>query len=279
MHLVHGTANELRDLNVVIRPPNVFPNVAQSLPTTAAAMHEALVDLADRWRRARDAALRALVPAHTEPESLLATALARAPDEAQRRVFDNSLRLGRGFARTFGVALSLEQLRDSFPHLGVPCLHGTLRDIDAAFYLERNGCANEALGPAACDFMREAINGLVLGITGDVRHARHESRGRGGERCVDLLHEDPESALRFGPIPEATREVLASVTRTARAFDSASEVTFLGISENVLTYRIDRRTGPGEVNVRTLVERSVRRKLPGLSLREISPRPVIDGDA
>ncbi len=251
-------------------------------------MDEALVDLADRWRRARDAALRPFAPADTEPAALLATALESlragqplesAADEAQRRAFDNSLRLGRGFARTYGVELTLEQLREVLPRLGVPCLHGAVREIEGGFYLERSGCALGPLGPAACDFMREAIHGLVLGITGDLRHARHESRGHGGETCVDLLHADSASALRFGPIPEATREVLDGVTRVARMFDSASEITFLGVSENVLTYRIDRRAGPGDVSVRALVERTVRRKLPALSLQEISPRPVLDGDA
>lgn len=242
-------------------------------------MHEALVDLADRWRRARDAALRPFAPAEIDAAALPATALERAPDEAQRRVFDNSLRLGRGFARTYRAELTLQQLRDALPHLGVPCLHGEVREIDGGFYLERSSCALGALGAAGCDFMREAIHGLVLGITGELRHARHESRGHGGERCVDLFHADSESAPRFGPIPEATREVLEGVTRVARMFDSASEITFLGVAENVLTYRIDRRAGPGDVSVRALVERTVRRRLPTLSLQELSPRPVFDGDA
>lgn len=241
-------------------------------------MQEELIDLGDRWRRARDAALRSVLSAGTTPSGLLAAALKSAPDEAHRRVFDNSLQLGQGFARTFKVELTLEQLRDALGSLGVPCLHGTVSECEGeeAFYLERGGCANAALGPAACDFFREAISGLVLGITGGIRHARHESVGRGHARCLDLLHVDPESPLRFGAIPEELHSALERARRIARAFDSTIEVTFLGLSEGVLIYRIDRRGSQSNVSVTALVERTVRREHPALALMEISPRSVFE---
>lgn len=238
-------------------------------------MHEALADLADRWRRARESALRAFAPADTPPQALLATALARAPADAERRVFENSLRLGRGFSRTFRVELTLRDLREVLTSLGLPCLHGAVHEADGALFVERRGCVDESYGPAACDFLREAIAGLTLGITGGIRHARHESRGHGGASCIDFFHVDPESALRFGPIPPDARDALASVSRLARMFDSASEVTFLGVAEGVLSYRVDKRSGPSDVSVRALVEREVKRKLPALSLLEVSPRSVM----
>lgn len=212
---------------------------------------------------------------------LLAAATAKDASRAQRRAFDHSLRLGRGFARTYGVELGLEELPQTLGMLDVPCLQGCWRaiDDDRALLLERDECPAARLGPNACDFFREASSGLVLGLTGGIRHARLESRGHGDARCIDLFHEDPESPLRFGTIPAAMRGDLARVRALARAFDSSAEVEFLGVSEGVLLYRLDRRTGASDVSVRGLVERAVSRRFPELSVREISPRPVLAHEA
>lgn len=240
---------------------------------------EALADLAGRWSRARCSALRAVVAGRDGSEDdLLPIALATDAAQVHHRVFDNSLRLGGGFARLHGV-LAFADMPRALGAMRVPCLDGAWRCFDGeeALALARPGCPLGTSGAAACDYWREAIGGLVLGMTGGARHARHESLGRRGERCVDYFYVDPESPLRFGPLPESLGAELERVRRTARAFDGATTVRFLGVSEGVLLYRIDRAGCGGQLDVRAIVERAVKCRFPDLELREISPRSVFDG--
>lgn len=242
-------------------------------------------DLSARWRHARRAALRAQLP-ESGPEAgdddLLAAGLAANADDATKRVFDNSLRLGVGFTRAFDKELSLGELPAALSELEAPCLAGTWAPAEGdepALTLARDGCPAAKLGPAACEFWREAIDGLVLGITGGIRHARHESVGHGGARCFDVVYVRPESPLRFGAIPSEIRDALEEVRRTAATFDSTVRVDFMGISQETLYYQLTRAGCGGDLSISSVVERAVRRRLPDLKLREISPRPVLGTDA
>jgi len=246
-------------------------------------VEEALADLAARWRFARRAALRGALPATAAAEEgddgLLARAIGEKHPEIERKVFDNSLKLGTGFSHFFDREVPLGELPSLLSRMGVPCLHGAWSEAQGggARVLERGGCP--AAGAEACGWWREAISGLTLGVTGGVLHARHQSVGSGGARCVDVFYLDPESPLRFGPIPDEMGEGLAEVSRVARAFDSTVNVEFLGVSEGVLFYQIHQPGCGGGVSVSSGVERGLRRKFPGLGLREVSPRPVLDEQA
>lgn len=244
-------------------------------------MSEILIDLAARWRRARRAALQASVaPGSTDEteQDLLVRAFQEDRGGVLKRVFDNSLRLGVSFARYHGSEIPLGELPAVLPRLGAPCLSGRYRpcEEEPAFFLEQGGCGIEALGPAACDWWREAIEGLVLGITGGIFYTRHASAGHGGGVCVGVLYMHPESPLRFGPIPEVMRDATAGVTRTVRAFHSSLEVEFLGMSEGILFYRIRRRgCGDTPLHAQSLVERGIHRHFPGVELREVTERSVL----
>lgn len=256
----------------------------------AAFSREVISDLAARFRHARRAALRAIVPDAIDRESeedLLIRALGSADaSDLERRVFENCLALGRSFARFFGATLSLADLPRVLPELGSPCLDGVfaIDSADPALTLLREGCAS-LLGARgtphdgrACSYWREAIEGLVLGLTGGVVMSRHERRGGGSERCVDVFHLDPHGPHRFGPIPDDARGVLAVVQRLAHAFDSSVDVEFLGVNESVLHYRVRRREPSSVVSIASLVERSVRRRLPHLSVRQVTERAVFGAD-
>lgn len=266
----------------MVRSPTPADSNARP-PVETSSLAEAAADLGERWRRARAAAL-GLPASPGAPEGPgLAAALAADPAGALQRVFLNSLRLGQGFTRFFRAEITLVELPDLLPRLGLPCLQGCYRHErgGAAVILERPRCAAGAeLGAAVCDFHREAILGLSLGVTGEVELVRHESAGHGASRCVDVFHADPdpESPLRFGPISAAVREELSAVTSTVHAFDSHAELRFLGVSEGVLFYRLGASARPGGLHLQSIVERSVRRRLPGIELREVSPRPVLSGE-
>jgi hypothetical protein len=242
-----------------------------------ALVSELIGDLASRWRRARLASLRAIDPQAPDgisDDERLERALAVDAEGAQRAVFDNSLRLGGSFARFAGRELGLDELPELLGSFPVRCLAGAWRASpdEPGAYLERSGCPSAAAG--ACDWWREAISGLVLGVTGGILHARHESRGHGDARCVDVVFLRARAPLRFGPIPEPMRPALERVRRLARAFDALAEVAFVGLSEGTLFYELTEPAVAGGIGVRSLVERELHRRLPALAVREITPRAV-----
>lgn len=242
---------------------------------------ESLRDLSERWRRARRAALRAVVVPTTGDDGedqLLAQALGVDCDSTLRHVFENSLKLGTGFARFFHTEPALEDLPAVLARLMTPCASGTwtvLQEGEPALRLERAGCPAAAHGSAACDYWREAISGLVLGMSGFL-HGRHASRGHKDPSCIDVFFLTPQSEHRFGPIPDEMRETLEGAVRLVKRFDSRVEIEFLGIAEGVLYYHEKR--GGGEVSTASQLKSAVQRRFPDLSLRELSPRPVLAGE-
>ena len=116
---------------------------------------DALAEFAARWRRARKAARE----------------LPGDERERLRRAFENSLRLGEGFVRFNRTQIAPERLPEVLGQLGSPCLLGRWSEVtdEAGYWLERAPCRAGA-DPGCCDHWREAIGGLVLGLTGGVRH-------------------------------------------------------------------------------------------------------------
>jgi hypothetical protein len=249
------------------------------LSLARAAVHRVLAELTARWQRARRSALAAALSreAGQEPEAaLLALALDQAPEQALRAVFDNSLRLGQGFRRFYRADLTLSDLVRVLPELGSPCLAAAWTHLPeaTAYRSDRAPCAAASAHARACDYWREAVNGLVLGLTSGVHHARHESAGNGGTRCVDVLYVHPQSPARFAPIPDQISGGLAALCRTACIFDSSAEIEFLGLGENVLYYTVrSNRTDVG-LDLTSVIQRGVKRRFPWLTARDASPRAV-----
>ncbi|MEW6433057.1 MAG: hypothetical protein AB1730_16255 [Myxococcota bacterium] len=242
---------------------------------------EAVDDLSRRWRRARLAAARAVTgaPAASDDEAALtACASETDPVELHRRLFENSARLGGGFVRFHRHRVTLDELPGLLSALDSPCLAGarweavpgepTLKGTRPPC---RTGCDS-----ATCDAWREAIDGLVVGLTGEGRHTRTASAGHGQPACVDVITLNPESAHRYGELPGDALPVLERVQRFVRRFDG-TDVRFLGVSEGVLLYQL-RVSGCGDTRgaARAHVEATLAKKLPHLGLRELSPRPVLD---
>lgn len=240
-------------------------------------MDRVIEDLANRFRFARRSALLSVCPGSgaLDEAALLPLALERDSAAVHKRVFENSLRLGWGFTRFYGHELGLSELPRVLGALDVPCATGAWSTpCEGALQWERGGCGASGGRKAVCDYWREALDGLVLGLGGGTHHARHASRGAGNPACVDVLFVDPESPLRYGPIPEEMRSSLDRVVALAKSFDSRHSLEFVGLSEDVLFYR-ESAAIEGNVSVRSFVERAVQRRFPQLHLQDTSPRPVL----
>ncbi|MCG3173688.1 MAG: hypothetical protein GMKNLPBB_01888 [Myxococcota bacterium] len=242
-----------------------------------------LDDLAIRWSKARQAALRGCLDkggsgAPELPEhDLLTRALAHDPAGVEKALFDNSLKLGRGFRQYYKTDIQLADLPRLFPQMNTPCCDGVFRGDESgqALYLVRGGCSLKEIGPRACDAWREAINGLVLGLTRGLGHSRHDSICHGGESCVDVIHTEG-SRLRYGPVPEDIQNETSRAMRQVALFDGSARLELLGMNEGVLFYRLHQEPGR-DFNLQGHFERSIRQRLPHLEMREASPRPVITG--
>lgn len=251
------------------------------LTPTAVTPSEAVDDLSRRWRRARLAAARAVTgaPAEADDEAALTACAAETdPVELHRRLFEHSARLGDGFVRFHRHRVTLDELPALLTALDSPCLAAVRWEAvsgEPTLRGTRPPC-RASCDAATCDAWREAIDGLVLGLTGEGRHTRTASAGHGQAGCVDVITMDPESPHRHGELPDDVVPVLEGVQRFVRQFQGA-DVRFLGVSEGVLLYQLD-VSGCGDTRgaARAHVEATLAKKLPHLGLRELSPRPVLD---
>lgn len=198
--------------------------------------------------------------------------MARDAAATLRRVFDNGRLLGQGFSRTHRLDLTLPDLTAMLPLLGAPCVAGGLRrePTTQASLSIRPPCAESR--PAWCAYWRESLHGLVNGLSSSVWYSRVASPPGGSDTCVDLLHVDPWSPLRFQPVPEDLVPLLGEVAAMLRRLSPSAGVAFLGMAEGALHVRVDdpQRTDLGAVLTRTLA-----RARPGLEVRDASSRSVL----
>jgi hypothetical protein len=176
------------------------------------------------------------------------------------------------------VRNTLDTLPRLLSQLDVPCLaFGKWSDVAGGKTLSRRPCSqNKTAGE--CDYYREAIDGLVIGLTEEVRHTRHKSLGHGDDSCLDMLYDDPTTNARFGPLPDDVSEAAGPLQRLLKSFSSDLKLTLLGVSEGVLLYRLEAKDGCSTVSLaRQLIERNLSKKVPHLTLRELSPKSVFEG--
>lgn len=238
-------------------------------------------DLSARWALARLAALRTIVGERAQGNEveLLAAALEVDTPGTLRRVFDNSARLGAGFRRHYRQHLTLGTLPALLAQLDIACLKGGhWRTAESAAQLERPACVAERKA-GRCDYWREAIDGLVVGLSDQVRHTRHRSFGHGDDACLDVLYDGPASEARYGPLPAGAAEAVHGIQRLLSRFSQQFKLTLLGLSEGVLLYRLDGDAGTVPEPVQTLIERELTKLFPHFERRELSPRPVYGGPA
>jgi len=234
-------------------------------------------DLATRWSNARVAALKkVLAEAHPESEPQWALrALSLDSKQTLKNVFDNSLALGRSFCRHHGLVLERADLVAVLPHLEVECTDRHAGHEEAFAALARTPCPNVSV----CDYFREAIDGLVLGLSdGEVFHRRHRSAGHADETCMDVLFEPAAGtdALRFGAIPQALSTELDALARRLRLMPGIN-VRFAGVSEGVLSYEI--LTAGTDIAADAVVKTQISRRFPQLTPRSVAPLAVISEEA
>lgn len=198
----------------------------------------------------------------------------------ERDVFDHSRAVGLSLQQALGGPLSLSTLVSLLADAPVGCLQGEWQRQGRGFRLQRMGCGAGSCAQV-CDYWREAVDGLVMGLGDDARYARQQSQGHGAEVCVDVFYAggnpETDAAQRFAPVPETVLAQLSPLQALLKK--QGVTLTFIGCAEKVLFYRLVSAAGPacgaGGLLLRNLVESELRTRCPGYTSFESSPVGVM----
>lgn len=197
-----------------------------------------------------------------------------------RLLFDNTRKLGLSLVKYLGLTFELSDLIEILPSLKTTCFDGTWKPHRASYVLERSGCELlKEQGSSACDYWREALDGLVMGLCDDERLARHQSCGHGDAVCTDVLFQDRES-VRLAPVPD---KMIPKLDLIKACFASEEvNLTFKGLLENTLFYELKTKggmpCGSENQNWHEVFKVMLRSFLPGLKIQDASPLAVIGGE-
>lgn len=260
----------------------------QQLVVTNQEVEQTVQDLGGRWTRAREAAFFQVVGEKKgERESLqnLKLMSEESFESLLKAVFLNSRNLGRSYQKSHQVAWELSDFEIFAPRLGGPCLKGLWEDRPTAKVLVRAGCPSGSEGgPRVCQYWREAIDGLTVGISDDVGFVRHECLPSGNESCLDVFFQDevsPTDAIwsnshKWGTIPGSMQADLDAIQRRFHAMKI--DLTFLGLVEKEIIYKLEPREkltcGTEGASYRTHLAELVKLKFPHLKLKDASPVAV-----
>lgn len=262
-----------------------------------------------RWSRARVSAFRSVDPENKlgmdpaafpslELESGLlarfssalgsedAAEMEKQQDALLRGVFENSRKLALSLAKRLGVTFEVQDFHGLLESSGIPCFQGRWSRRPMARILERKGCTFcVAAGPKACDYWREALDGLVMGLGEKERLARHACVRHGDLACIDVLYTESTAGdgadMAWGPLPEHMALDLFETTAYFQLQHRVS-IDLKGFREGVLYFGFNSSTDAlcGTSNLLTRrFEDMVREKFPGLSLKDVTPQAVLGEQA
>lgn len=246
-----------------------------------------ILELSDRWLRAREAAFKKVF-SKDKTESEFLTDIGRVEqtqfEELLKSVFLNSRNLGLSYQKANNLTWEKSDFTTFAKDLGSPCLGGIWEKKTSAHVLSRQGCSGKSVGQRYCQYWREAIDGLVVGISDDVGFVRNSSVGVGDDSCVDVFYDDESSptdaiwnnANKWGVLPE---EIKADLELIQHKFNEMKiDLKFLGLSEKNLLYKLEPKEnltcGSAGNIYRGHLEKLVKEKFPLYGLRDASPVAV-----
>jgi hypothetical protein len=241
---------------------------------------------------ARLAALRqvstpALPPAlENAPEVDEAEAVRQLPaelvDTALRGVFENSRKLALSASRHFSIRLELDDFQQLFLAAQLPCALGTWSARPSARVAERHGCLHgRGRETRLCDWYREAMDGMVMGLGESERVVRQRSEAYGDDGCLDVIFDDaPEAAAdwTYAPVPPPLEGHLRTVVQRCAA--KGFELSWLGYRAGTLFYKLTPKNSTAPLcrdNARSAhegVAQAVHELFPTIRLQDSSPLAV-----
>lgn len=248
---------------------------------------ESLPDLDARWKLARISAIMKVKP--IDNEDLFLSSLSSYEKEdfenVLKGVFLNSRKLGVSYQRYTQITWERSDFKKYFQFLKSPCLQGNWESKKNGDALVRNGCSEgKSYGSLYCQYWREALDGLVLGLSDDAGYARHSAITSGDKTCLDVFYEDQKHLTdaiwsnehRWGELPS---EIIPQLDDMKLEFQKLGiELDFLGVKESELYYKLESKKhlicgATGNI-YRHMLEKKTSEFLPNLKLKDASPVAV-----
>lgn len=208
--------------------------------------------------------------------------MAKQNDLLLREVFDRSRLLGLSLSKYLRLTFEIQDFEDLLRQSAIPCVQGAWEARKTARILSRDGCAfGVKSGSHACDYWREALDGLVMGLGEKERLARHACVRHGDKACVDVFYLDggerQETSLAWGPLPEHMAGKLEKICEDFE-IKMKAPIAIKGLSEGVLYFEFKSSTdvlcGGGQLLTSTF-QRKIHNSYPGLRVQEVTPRAVL----
>ena len=263
---------------------------------------EIFTEFDQRWSKARISAFQGLYPNTTQDTTLgnasleaelltgfffysqeiLPTKWDALKDSLLKGVFDSSRKLALSLSKRLGLSFEIQDFQNLLKQSGIPCAQGDWSSRPNARVLSRKGCEFcPETGALACDYWREALDGLVMGLGDKERLARHASIRHGDEVCIDVFFTESTrsemEALAWGEIPE---HMALDLFEIAAYFHQSTGVAIeiKGFREGVLFFEFASSTDLLCGNSHLLGQKFhglVREKFPGLALKDVTPQAVL----
>lgn len=219
---------------------------------------------------------------HIESESMEPAEKEKAKDTLLRSIFDNSRKLALSLSKRLGVTFEIQDFQSLLTQSNIPCVKGDWTARENARILNRKGCDYcVESGSHACDYWREALDGLVMGLGEKERLARHATVRHGDEFCTDVFFTESTRSeneeLAWGPLPEHMALDLFEIAAYFQRTTSIS-IVIKGFREGVLFFEFTSSTDLlcGNSNLLGMKFHGlVKEKFPGLSLKDVTPQAVL----
>ena len=243
-----------------------------------------------RWKRARLSILSKFIDRNIDnhEESIEYQTLLQClvqPEEKQQQilkgVFDNSRILGLSMANYYRHEWNASEIGKLLQTSNLHCMNGkwSQGDNGNSWILNRDGCF-QGKDAFICDYWRESINGLIMGLGMNVSHSRHKSVGNGDTSCKDVFYQSSLKQHRFGTVPDEIKNAVTPLISNLKT--SGISLKLYGFSECNLYYLIETKEtkmcGPGGEILTDTILRKIKLILPNIKLVDMTPRAVISGD-
>lgn len=245
-------------------------------------------DLGARWKVAREYAFREVLKSRVREDEFLLDINSLEEekfDELLKSVFLNSRNLGRSYQKSKNLSWEKSDFATYAGRLGSPCFQGTWETKPSAQVLNRKGCTSgRQIGHRYCQYWREAIDGLVVGISDEVGFVRNSSVAVNDDECIDVFFDEessPTDAIwsnsnKWGALPENLRIDLEAIQQ--KFSEMKIDLKFLGLSEKNLLYKLEPKEnltcGSAGTIYRSHLEKLVKEKFPFFNLKDASPVAV-----
>ncbi len=251
-------------------------------------VYSSIPDLKNRWQKSRLAVIADESVFFQKIHELSESEF----DDILKKIFLNSRNLGRGYQKQFQISWELTDISKYFMALGVPCISGQWKSKSNAIILSRAGCdsvrSNSITPHRICQYWRESIDGLVMGLCDHERYARHQCKYINtnavgdskiyNQLCEDVFYrEEEKDYFQWSSLPQEMQPALQQLQE--KFHHLKVKLTFLGLAENQLFYRLE----SGEVSscgtagtlFKDLLTNNIKKIFPELTLKDASPIAVI----